>query len=76
MPDQASANSPSPHLPRRTLLIVDDEDGPRASLRAIFKDDYELLMAADGPTAIELVQQNKVDVLALQEYHEAVRNGG
>ena len=65
MPDQAIAHSPSPHLPRRTLLIVDDEDGPRASLRAIFKDDYELLMAADGPTAIELVQQNKVDVAVL-----------
>jgi signal transduction histidine kinase len=65
MPDQAIANSPSPHLRRRTLLIVDDEDGPRASLRAIFKDDYELLMAADGPTAIELVQQNKVDVAVL-----------
>ncbi len=65
MPDQAIANSPSPHLRRRTLLIVDDEDGPRASLRAIFKDDYELLMAADGPAAIELVQKNKVDVAVL-----------
>ena len=48
------------------MLIVDDEDGPRASLRAIFKDDYELLMAADGPTAIELVQKNKVDVAELK----------
>lgn len=65
MPDQAIAHSPSPQLRRRTLLIVDDEDGPRASLRAIFKDDYELLMAADGPTAIELVQKNKVDVAVL-----------
>jgi signal transduction histidine kinase len=65
MPEQTLAPSPWPHLRRRTLLIVDDEDGPRASLRAIFKDDYELLMAADGPTAIELVQQNKVDVAVL-----------
>src|SRR5262245_22805726 len=51
-------------IPKRrgTLLIVDDEDGPRQSLRVIFKDDYDLLMAADGATAIELAQQNKVDV--------------
>ena len=42
---------------RGTLLIVDDEDGPRQSLRVIFKDDYDLLMAEDGPKAIELAQK-------------------
>jgi len=47
---------------RGTLLIVDDEEGPRHSLRVIFKDDYELLMAADGATAIELARQHQVDV--------------
>lgn len=53
-----------PALPKRrgTLLIVDDEEGPRHSLRVIFKDDYELLMAADGGTAIELARQHPVDV--------------
>src|SRR5471030_1452814 len=54
-------------LPKRrgTLLIVDDEDGPRQSLRVIFKDDYDLLMAEDGPTAIELAQKNEIDVAVL-----------
>jgi two-component system, sensor histidine kinase and response regulator len=47
------------------MLIVDDEDGPRQSLRVIFKDDYDILMAPDGATAIELVQKNKVDVAVL-----------
>ena len=50
---------------RGTLLIVDDEDGPRQSLRVIFKDDYDLLMAEDGPTAIDLAQKNDIDVAVL-----------
>ena len=55
--------APAVELPeKRTLLIVDDEEGPRQSLRVVFKDDYNLLMANDGARAIELVRQNKVDV--------------
>jgi signal transduction histidine kinase len=50
---------------RGTLLIVDDEEGPRLSLRVIFKDNYDLLMAEDGPTAIELAQKNLIDVAVL-----------
>ena len=50
---------------RGTLLVVDDEDGPRQSLRVIFKDEYDLLMAEDGPTAIKLAQENDIDVAVL-----------
>jgi signal transduction histidine kinase len=50
---------------RGTLLIVDDEDGPRQSLRVIFKEEYDLLMAEDGPTAIELAQKHPIDVAVL-----------
>src|SRR6201984_3383330 len=63
-----SARRPlDPVFPRRkgTLLVVDDEDGPRQSLRVIFKDDYQVLMASDGPSAIALAQSNKVDVAVL-----------
>lgn len=53
--------------PRRKgkLLIVDDEDGPRQSLRVVFKEDYEILMASDGPTGIKLAQENRIDVAVL-----------
>jgi len=52
--------------PRKpTLLVVDDEEGPRQSLRVVFKDDYHLLMASDGPAAIELAQSNRIDVAVL-----------
>src|SRR5438445_12885137 len=60
--DDKTNGSPAPPVRRNTLLIVDDEDGPRQSLRVIFKDDYNLLLAADGPTAIQLANEHEVDV--------------
>jgi two-component system, sensor histidine kinase and response regulator len=53
------------HKRRGTLLVVDDEDGPRQSLRVIFKDEYDMLMAEDGPTAIDLAQKHPIDVAVL-----------
>lgn len=47
------------------LLVVDDEDGPRQSMRVIFKDDYEVLMADDGPAAIAMAQAQRIDVAVL-----------
>ncbi len=48
-----------------TLLVVDDEDGARQSLRVIFKDEYNILLAADGATAVELAQKHRIDVAVL-----------
>src|SRR5271170_3740041 len=58
------AVTPAPKR-RGTLLVVDDEEGPRMSLRVIFKDTYTMLMAEDGPTAIDLAKKNEIDVAVL-----------
>ncbi len=59
------AESPAAEKPRRTLLIVDDEEGPRQSLRVVFKEDYNLLIASEGQRAVELAQQHKINVAVL-----------
>jgi len=46
-----------------TLLIVDDEEGPRQSLRIVFKNDYNVLVASDGLEAIMLARSNSISVV-------------
>jgi signal transduction histidine kinase len=66
-PDAAAGRKQPTVAPRRkgTLLIVDDEDGARQAVRVIFKEDYEILMAADGASAVELAQKHPIDVAVL-----------
>jgi len=62
----AASETPShPPVPRRkyTLLIVDDEEGPRQSLRVVFKDEYNILLADSGIKAVELAQENRIDAV-------------
>ena len=61
---------PATHLekpaPRRpVLLVVDDEEGPRTSLKVVFKHDFEVLLASNGTDAVKLARSNKVDVAIL-----------
>jgi DNA-binding NtrC family response regulator len=46
---------------RRTLLIVDDEEGPRQSLRLIFEDHYDVVLAAGGQEALAVARKRRVD---------------
>jgi two-component system sensor histidine kinase/response regulator len=73
MPSQSLLVTPSkptepaaPGAPaQRTLLIVDDEEGPRKSLRIVFKGEYRVVTAEDGFQAIELTRQHHIDAAVL-----------
>jgi two-component system nitrogen regulation response regulator NtrX len=48
------------------VLVVDDEDGVRSSLRMIFEyEGYEVLLAANGPVGLKLAEQEQPDLVFL-----------
>jgi CheY-like chemotaxis protein len=47
------------------ILVVDDEIGPRESLRRILEDFYEVEVAEDGASAIEKVTTQSFDLMLL-----------
>ena len=50
---------------RRSLLIVDDDEGPRAALSVLFREDYEILVACDGAAAVQLAREARIDTAIL-----------
>ena len=48
-----------------TILIVEYEVGPREAIRMILKPFYELVTACNGEDAIEIIQNQKIDVVTL-----------
>jgi two-component system, sensor histidine kinase and response regulator len=64
-PEPGNTPGPHPTPPRRVLLVVDDELGPRQSLHMVFKEDYEVLLADGGDQALALVDRHPVDVAIL-----------
>jgi DNA-binding NtrC family response regulator len=57
-----------PKLSRRgTVLVVDDEEGVRASIRAILEDTCEILEAQTGAEALEQLRTREVDLVMLDQ---------
>ena len=51
--------------PRGSILIVDDEVGPRESLRMILKPIYDVHTAENGEEALNFISKEKVDLVTL-----------
>ncbi len=50
-----------------SILIVDDEAGPRESLRMILKPVYKIYTAANGKEALALIQKENIDLVIAQD---------
>ncbi|GMV94706.1 MAG: sigma-54-dependent Fis family transcriptional regulator [Candidatus Hydrogenedentota bacterium] len=49
----------------KTILCVDDELSVREAYRLILSDQYRVLLAQDGPTALKMMKENHVDLVLL-----------
>lgn len=54
-----------PEQSKSTLLIVDDEKGPRESLRMVLSPQHRVLMAEDGYSALEILAKTPVDAVTV-----------
>jgi len=53
-------------MAKARILVIDDEESPRESLRFILKDRYEVALAENGPSGLEtLTKQGPFDVMLL-----------
>jgi DNA-binding NtrC family response regulator len=48
-----------------SILVVDDELGPRESLRMILRPLFEVKTASNGQEALQCLQQEKIDLITL-----------
>ncbi len=48
-----------------TLLIVDDEEGPRKSVKTVFRNEFRILLACNAAEAMNLAHENHIDVAIL-----------
>ncbi|OLB08086.1 MAG: hypothetical protein AUH14_01910, partial [Candidatus Rokubacteria bacterium 13_2_20CM_69_15_1] len=57
-----------PLLARRgTVLVVDDEEGVRASVRAILEETCDVLVAENGAEALDVLRTREVDLVMLDQ---------
>ena len=49
----------------QTVLVVDDESGPRESLRMLLTPNHEVLTSSNGANSLEILRTEKVDVVTL-----------
>ena len=52
-------------MDRADIMVIDDESGPRNSLRMILKDQYQVRTAASGLEGLEMIKQQRPDLVFL-----------
>jgi DNA-binding NtrC family response regulator len=53
---------------RKTLLIVDDDEGMRESLTALLRRELRVLRAATGEAALQMMEKESVDLMILDAH--------
>ena len=56
---------PKPNDTRPTVLVIDDERGPRESLRFLLKDDYCVMCADSVERGLQLLQEHSPDTVIM-----------
>ena len=50
---------------RKTILIVDDDEGMRETLTAVLKREYRVLRAATGEAALQMMEKEDIELMLL-----------
>ncbi|MFA6285969.1 MAG: response regulator [Opitutaceae bacterium] len=58
-------DAPPPTPFKYTLLVVDDEEGPRHSIRMVFRNDFNVQVVESGDKAVAFARQHPVHVAIL-----------
>ena len=52
-------------LAKTTILVVDDESGPRETLKVILSPAHKVFTAADGRAALDIMREHPVDLITI-----------
>ena len=50
---------------RKTVLVIDDDEGMRETLPAVLRREYRVLRVATGEAALQTVEREDVDLMLL-----------
>jgi DNA-binding NtrC family response regulator len=61
---------------RKTVLIVDDDEGMRDTLTAVLRRDFRVLKTATGESALQIMEKEDVDLMMLDVRFERAGDCG
>ena len=50
-------------IDKPNILVVDDENGPRQALRMLLKEDYNVHIVCDVPSALEILEREPIELV-------------